>query len=102
MITDCREAEVPEPEFESRAASFRIIFRLPAPPSDRFGRMGLNEQQLRVMRHISKGGQVRLSDLAEVFTLPKSTLQRALQELTRKRLLSKHGTGKSTRYEATK
>ena len=101
MISDCREAEVPEPEFESRTASFRIIFRLPAAPSDRFERMGLNEQQLRVMQHISKGGQVRLSDLAEVFTLPKRTLQRALQELTKKGLLIKHGTGKSTWYEAT-
>jgi ATP-dependent DNA helicase RecG len=102
MISDCREAEVPEPEFESRRASFRIIFRLPVAQSERFGRMGLNEQQLRVMQHISKGGQVRLSDLAEVFTLPKRTLQRSLQELSKKGLLIKHGTGKSTWYEATK
>jgi ATP-dependent DNA helicase RecG len=102
MISDCREAEVPEPEFESRTTSFRTIFRLSVAPSERYGRMGLNEQQLRVMQHISKGGQIRLSDLVEVFTLPKRTLQRALQELTKKRLLIKHGTGKSTRYEATK
>jgi ATP-dependent DNA helicase RecG len=102
MISDCREAEVPEPEFESRAASFRIIFRMSAATSECFERMGLNEQQLRVMRHISKGGQVRLSDLAAVFTLPKRTLQRALQELAKKGLLVKHGTGKSTWYEATK
>jgi ATP-dependent DNA helicase RecG len=101
MISDCREASVPEPEFESRTATFRTIFRLAAPPSDRFERMGLNEQQLRVMQQISKGGQVRSSDLAEVFTLPKRTLQRALQELTKKGLLIKHGTGKSTWYEAT-
>jgi ATP-dependent DNA helicase RecG len=101
MISDCREASVPEPEFESRTATFRTIFRLAAPPSDRFERMGLNEQQLLVMQHISKGGQVRSSDLAEVFMLPKRTLQRALQELTKKGLLIKHGTGKSTWYEAT-
>ena len=100
MISDCREAGVPEPEFESRTATFRTIFRLASPPSDRFERMGLNEQQLRVMQHISKGGQVRSSNLAEVFTLPKRTLQRALQELTKKGLLIKHGTGKSTWYEA--
>lgn len=92
---------MPEPEFESRTATFRTIFRLAAPPSDRFERMGLNEQQVRVMQHISKGGQVRSSDLAEVFALPKRTLQRALQELTKKGLLIKHGTGKSTWYEAT-
>ncbi len=96
MISDCREAGVPEPEFESRLASFRIIFRLSAASSERFGKLGLNEQHMRVMQHISKGGQVRLSDLAEVFTLPKRTLQRALQELTKKGLLIKHGTGKST------
>jgi DeoR/GlpR family transcriptional regulator of sugar metabolism len=64
--------------------------------------MGLNEQQLRVMQHISKGGQVRLGDLTKVFTLPKRTLQRALQELTKRGLLIKHGTGKSTWYETTK
>jgi ATP-dependent DNA helicase RecG len=95
MISDCREAGVPEPEFESRTATFRTIFRLASPPSDRFERMGLNEQQLRVMQHISKGGQVRSSNLAEVFTLPKRTLQRALQELTKKGLLIKHGTVRS-------
>ncbi len=102
MITDCREAGVPEPEFESRASAFRIIFRLATPPSGRFERMGLNEQQLRVMQHIFKGGQVRVGDLTKVFTLPKRTLQRALQELTKKGLLIKHGTGKSTWYETTK
>ena len=77
MISDCREAEVPEPEFESRATSFRTIFRLSVAPSERYGRMGLNEQQLRVMQHISKGGQVRVGDLSKVLTLPKRTLQRA-------------------------
>ena len=102
MINDCLEAGVPEPDFESRASTFRIIFRLATPPSGRFGRMGLNEQQLRVMQHISKGGQVRLGDLTKVFTLPKRTLQRALQELTKRGLLIKHGTGKSTWYETTK
>ncbi len=102
MITDCREAGVPEPEFESRASAFRIIFRLATPPSGRFERMGLNEQQLRVMQHIFKGGQVRVGDLTKVFTLPKRTLQRALQELTKKGLLIKHGTGKSTWYKTTK
>jgi hypothetical protein len=34
--------------------------------------------------------------------LPKLTLQRIVRELTKKGLLVKHGTGKSTWYEATK
>jgi len=102
MINDCREAGVPEPEFESRAAAFRIIFRPTAAIDERFKRMGLNEHRLRVMQHVSKAGRATLNDLTKAFTLPKRTLQRIVQELTKKGLLVKHGTGKSTWYEATK
>ena len=45
---------------------------------------------------------IRVGDLTKVFALPKRTLQRALQELTKKGLLIKNGTGKSTWYETTK
>jgi ATP-dependent DNA helicase RecG len=102
MIADCRRAGVPEPEFESRAAAFRIVFRPTGPLAERSGGTGLNKQQLLVMQHASKAGQVTLGDLAEAIPLPRRTLQRALQELTKKGMLIKHGTGKSTRYEATK
>ena len=72
------------------------------PQDERISRMKLSEQQLLVMQHILKAGQVKSGDVARDLALPKRTLQRALQELTRKRLLVKHGTGKSTWYEAIK
>jgi len=79
MINDCLEAGVPEPDFESRRQPSESSFVWQHRQAGVLEN-GLNEQQLRVMQHISKGGQVRLGDLTKVFTLPKRTLQRALQE----------------------
>ncbi|MDD5451999.1 MAG: helix-turn-helix domain-containing protein [Desulfovibrionales bacterium] len=102
MIEECRMAGIPEPEFESRGGSFRVVFRKTIPVERRFAEAGLNERQLKALSLIAERGQITLSEFAQLMKMPKRTLQRDIQGLLKKGLLVKRGTGKTTRYEPNK
>ena len=102
IINDCQEAGVPEPEFESRAGAFRIVFRKAFPLQKRAQEVGARERQLRLLHHATGSGRTTLVELIGILNAPKRTLQRDLRELTKKGLLVRHGTGKATWYEAAK
>jgi ATP-dependent DNA helicase RecG len=102
MIEDCRRAGIPEPEFESRTSSFRVVFRKAIPVERRFAEEGLNERQLKALGLVAERGQITLSEFTQLMEMPKRTLQRDIQGLVKKGLLVKHGTGKATWYEPSK
>jgi len=102
MIEECRRAGMPEPQFEPRGSSFRVIFRKAIPVERRFAEAGLNERQVKALSLIAERGQITLAEYAQLVKMPKRTLQRDLQGLAKKGLLVKHGTGKATWYERGK
>ena len=102
MIKDCREASVPEPEFESRAGAFRTIFPRAGFVEKQLAGLDLPDRQLQAVRHATEKGRIALADYAQLVNLPKRTLQRDLKELVEKGILVKRGTARATWYEVMK
>jgi ATP-dependent DNA helicase RecG len=99
MISDCREAEVPEPEFESRASSFRIIFRRPISVDEALSRLNLNARQKIAVKHAMQHGKLTRADYEKVAGAPRATANRDLAELIRMGLLKKRGATRGAWYE---
>jgi ATP-dependent DNA helicase RecG len=99
MISDCREAEVPEPEFESRASSFRIIFRRPISVDEALSRLNLNARQKIAVKHAMQHGKLTRADYEKVAGVPRATANRDLAELIRMGLLKKRGATRGAWYE---
>jgi len=102
MIEECRLAGVPEPQFESRAGGFRIAFRLTMLGDQRATEMGLTERQLLLLQKSAAIRRGTTAELAKLLEVPKRTVQRDLQYLTKKGLLIRRSNGKHTSYETAK
>jgi ATP-dependent DNA helicase RecG len=102
MIEECRKAGIPEPQFESRGGSFRVGFQKTVAAERRLAEAGLNERQIKALSLAEQSGQITLAAYARLVKMPKRTLQRDLQDLTKKGLLVKHGAGNATWYELDK
>jgi ATP-dependent DNA helicase RecG len=98
IINDCHDAGVPEPEFESRAGAFRIVFRRTATLEARLSGLGLNERQMKVLKHL--GGDQRMSraEYQKLTGASERTARRDLENLVSKKLIAKTGAGKNAVY----
>jgi ATP-dependent DNA helicase RecG len=99
IINDCQEAGVPEPEFESRAGAFRVVFRRLVPLERRFAGLDLNKRQLKVLEYLLSNGRITRSDYQTVAATTERTAKRDLNELVKKQLLMKRGAGNNFWYE---
>lgn len=99
MIELCREAGLPEPQFEQRSGSFVITLWRDWLTDKVIESLGLNDRQQQAVM-IAKTSD-RLSNLAyqKAFSVSKPTASRDLEEMVRKGVLEKIGTtGKGTYY----
>jgi predicted HTH transcriptional regulator len=99
MLQDCREAGVPEPEFESRAGAFRTIFPRAVPIQPPWAGLALNERQKRALEHVTAQGRITRPEYERVATTTGRTAKRDLNDLVKKQILSKRGAGNSFWYE---
>lgn len=99
MIEECRKAGIPEPEFESRASSFRIVFRKAVPVDQRFAGLGLNERQLAGLRYLQTRGRITMQEYAKATDCSERTAKRDLKEMVEKKVLVRHGRTKGSWYE---
>ena len=99
MIELCREAGLPEPQFEQRSGSFVITLWRDWLTAEVMDRLDLNERQRQSVLIVKAGGQIGNKDYQEMFGVSKPTASRDLDELVRKGVLEKVGTtGKGTHY----
>lgn len=99
MIEECRKAGIPEPEFESRASSFRIVFRKAVAVDQRFAGLGLNERQLAGLRYLQTRGRITMQEYAKATDCSERTAKRDLKEMVEKKVLVRHGRTKGSWYE---
>jgi ATP-dependent DNA helicase RecG len=99
MISDCQEASVPEPEFESRASSFRTIFRRPISVDEALSRLKLSARQVVAVKHAIQHGKLTRADYEKIAGVPRATANRDLAELTQMGLLQKRGATRGAWYE---
>ncbi len=98
MIEACRKAGIPEPQFESRGSSFRVIFRKALPTDQRFAGLGLSERQLAGLRYLEDKDRITVQEYAKATDSSIRTAKRDMKEMVEKKVLAKHGKTKGSWY----
>jgi ATP-dependent DNA helicase RecG len=99
ILNDCRRAGVPEPEFESRAGAFRMVFPRIVSMRQQWAGVALNERQVKALEHLAAHGRITRSDYQTVAATTERTAKRDLNELVKKQVLMKRGAGNNFWYE---
>lgn len=98
IINDCQEAGVPEPEFESRAGAFRIVFRRVMSARRGSAGAGLNDRQKKALDYVVQQGRITRSEYEQVTQAPKRTAARDLADLVKRQVVIRQGSGKDSWY----
>lgn len=99
IIALCREADLPEPEFEQREGSFVITLWRDWLTKDVVDRLELNDRQRQAVLIVKAREKLSNKKYQNTFGVSKPTASRDLEELVRKGVLERIGTtGKGTYY----
>lgn len=100
MIADCRDAGLPEPDFEQRGPHFVVTIWRDWLTASVLAGYNLNDRQLRVIAHVKKTGAIANSEYQQLMGVAKRTAHRDLSDLVEKELFVKIGTrGKGAHYK---
>jgi predicted HTH transcriptional regulator len=99
MIELCREAGLPEPQFEQRSGSFVITLWRDWLTAEALAGYNLNDRQMQAIRIVKSQGRITNREYREQASVIIRTASRDLEELVDKGILMKVGaTGRSTFY----
>ena len=99
MIELCREARLPEPDFELRAASFVITLWRDWVTDEVLAQLSLNDRQRQSVLIAKTSGRLGNVEYQKNFGVSKPTASRDLEDMVKKGVLEKIGTtGKGTYY----
>jgi len=99
MIDACRNAGLPEPEFESDSGGFRALFRKIVPLEQRVAGLDLNERQLAALRYVQEKGRVTKQEYMRLTSSSAVTAKRDLADLVGKGIFVRRGATRNVRYE---
>lgn len=98
MTRACREAGLPEPEWEERAGAFWLAFRKDVLTEAYLRGLGLNERQVKAVLWAKGTGEISNRAYRELTGLSDEGARRDLSELVAKGVLRSEGRGRSARY----
>lgn len=99
MIADCREAGLPEPDFEQRGPHFVVTLWRDWLTEEVMVSMGLSEKQRLAIAFVKTNGRITNKNYRGLTDVIIRTASRDLDDLARKGALKKVGTtGRSTHY----
>lgn len=103
MIELCREAGLPEPDYELRQGSFVLTLWKDWLTEAVITTMGLNERQKKALMAAKMAGSINNSQYRKLVGVSESSALRELRQLAEVGVLEKVGaTGRSTRYTIAK
>lgn len=103
MIERCREAGIPEPDFEQRAGQFVVTIWRDWLTADVIASLSINDRQKQVLTHLKTASRIGNTEYQSLLGIAKRTAHRDLVDLTKKGILEKIGiTGKGTVYILSK
>ncbi|MGA1823593.1 MAG: ATP-binding protein [bacterium] len=99
MIADCRNAGLPEPDFEQRGPYFVVTLWRNWLTEVVMNKLDLKDQEQRLVSLLKVQGKIGNKEYQETFGVSKPTASRHLDALVGKGVLTKIGTtGKGTYY----
>ena len=99
MISLCREAGLPEPQFGQRGGFFVVTLWRDWLTTSVLTQLALNDRQRRAVLIAKTEGRLSNLEYQETFDVSKPTASRDLEDMVRKGVLEKVGiTGKGTHY----
>ena len=98
MIDLCREAGLPEPDFELRAGSFVITLWRDWLTDDVLAGLGLNERQVQAIAHVKRHGRIASADYQRLAGATRKTAARDLDSLVVKGVLQRVGEKRGSHY----
>jgi ATP-dependent DNA helicase RecG len=100
MIADCRQAGLPEPDFEQRGPHFVVTLWRDWITDEVLAGLNLSARQLQAVVYVKKTGKIANSEYQRLMSVAKRTAHRDLSDLVGKGLFIKVGTrGKGTFYK---
>jgi DNA-binding HxlR family transcriptional regulator len=99
MISDCREAGLPEPEFKQQGPHFVVTLWRDWLTEEVLARLDLNEQQMLAVKHLKSAGRISNSEYRKLTGASESTALRELRQLAALGIVRKSKeTGQSAHY----
>ncbi|MBI2350857.1 MAG: hypothetical protein HYV00_05175 [Deltaproteobacteria bacterium] len=102
MIDRCREANLPEPDFEERAGQFVVTLWRDWLTEAVIAKMGLNERRKKVVVHLREVERITNADYQRVSGATRKTSMRDLADLVNRGVLERIGTRKGAYYRFPK
>ncbi|MGD1152747.1 MAG: ATP-binding protein [Syntrophales bacterium] len=103
MIELCREADLPEPQFEQRSGSFVLTLWREWLTNEVLVGLNLNERQLKAVSYLKTHREITNSIYQLEFEASKRSASRDLDDMTTKGITEKVGiTGKGVHYRLAK
>lgn len=103
MIELCREAGLPEPQFEQRSGSFVLTLWRDWLTDEVLKQLDINPRQLQAIQHAKIKGRINNTQYRNMTGLSESTALRELRQLTVKGIFEKVGaTGQAAYYTIAK
>ncbi len=98
IITECKEANIPEPIFNYNSSDITIEFRKDIYNAEYLDNLKLNERQLDALIYFRSKREIVTSDYVKKYTINERIARRDLIELVEKGILIRQGDKKSTKY----
>ena len=98
MIADCREAGLPEPDFEQRGPHFVVTLWRNWLTTEVLAGLNLNERQLKAVAHVKKTGKINNSQYQQATGATRKTAARDLDDLVGKHVLLRVGEKRGSHY----
>ncbi len=102
MIADCRDAGLPEPDFEQRGPHFVVTLWRDWLTADVVSILALNERQQRVLPLLKAQRKITIGGYMNFVDCPRRTAGHDLDEFIAKGVLRRVGRGRGTHYELVK
>jgi predicted HTH transcriptional regulator len=96
MITGCRDAGLPEPEFSQSSGEFVVTLWRDWLTESAITELGLSERQIKAVRFVKEKGKIGNSEYQDLVKISKRNASRDLSELVKKEIFERkgiHGTG---------
>ena len=98
MIALCREASLPEPDFEQREGSFVTTLWRDWLTDEALARYNLNDRQLQAVAHVKRIGQIVNSEYQQLTGATRKTAARDLDDLVGKNIFMRLGEKRGSHY----